>query len=188
MDLLSVACDYLVDILGCTSWPQLLSVHENVLYTVISFARSLLAITRDYLEGPIANIDRPDTAEMKNGNKCMQMFFVAENSKLVRPVEIGNVAGVCGIKKELPKAPDSESASNTAFIGTLHEYFDTKAQKAIVCKICIGKKGYENGLMDSTGTDCAVVDEIESAEPDEEPVTKRLRLSFEYDSDAENSD
>ena len=53
-----------------------------------------------------------------------------------------------------------------------------------MCKICIGKKEYENGLMISTGTDCAVVDEIENAEPDEEPATKRLRLSFEYDSDA----
>ena len=57
-----------------------------------------------------------------------------------------------------------------------------------MCKICFGKKEYENGLMLSTGTDCAAGDEIEGAEPDEEPVTKRLRLSFEYDSAAENND
>ena len=112
------------------------------------------------------------------------MFYDAKKSKLVRPVEIGNVAGVFGLKKELPKAPELESLSNTAFIGTLHEHFDTKLQKEIACKLCIGKKEYENGLMASAGTYCGVVDLIENEETDEEPSAERLRLSFDVDSDA----
>ena len=78
--------------------------------------------------------------------------------------------------------------SNTAFIGTLHEHFNTKSQKAIACKLCIGKNEYENWLMVSSGTDCGVVDLIENEETDEEPLAKRLRLSFDVDSDAENGD
>ena len=42
--------------------------------------------------------------------------------------------------------------------------------------------------MGSSGTDCGVVDLIENEETDEEPLAKRLRLSFDVDSDAENSD
>ena len=78
VDLLAVACEYLVELLGCTSWPQLLAVHENVLYTVISFARSLLATTRDYPEGPTANSNNSGTAENEKEYKHMQMFYVTK--------------------------------------------------------------------------------------------------------------
>ena len=50
VDLLHVAREYLMHSLGCTTAAQSMSVHENAMYTIISFARSLLAVTKDYLD------------------------------------------------------------------------------------------------------------------------------------------
>lgn len=187
VDVLIVARDYLVQLLGCTSWPQLLALHENAMTTVISFARSILALTRDYVDGPTDDCQDPETTDYKD-KAHMQMFFVTTNSKLVRPVNVGNVAGMFGVKKELPPAPLFDSLSNSAFVGTLHEYFDSKSQKVIAGKICMGRKEYDNGVTDLAGAECVAVDAIESGSTAEEPSTKRIRFTFDDDSDADFSD
>lgn len=186
VDLLVVARDYLVQLLGCTSWPQLLAIHEKVMYSVITFARTLLAITRDYIKGP--SHDGVDSeAPQMNDKAHMQMFFNTTNAKDVRSVRIGNVAGVLGLKRELPEEPEIANPCNAAFIGTLHNFFDTKALKCIAAKICIGRKEYDNGVMDGTDTDDGGIDKVAPEPRVEEPSRKRIRITFDDDSEADDS-
>ena len=70
-------------------------------------------------------------AEFAKDKANLQMFFVTTNKNSIRPVAAGNVAGLYGLKKELPPAPEAESISNTAFVGKLQECFDSQAQTEI---------------------------------------------------------
>ena len=191
VDLLHVAREYLMYSLGCTTAAQLMAVHENAMYTIISFARSLLAVTKDYLdvkpEGSELDIGYAEAAFAKD-KAHLQMFFVTTNKKDIRPVAAGNVAGLFGVKKELPPAPEAESISNTAFVGKLHEYFDSQAQKDIAAKMLIWKRDYDNGLMNSTGKENDIVNETLVNETAEEPSAKRLRFTFGEESSSDSSD
>ena len=71
-----------------------MSVHENAIFTIISFAQSLLAVTKDYLEvtpeGSELDIGSSEAASAKD-KAHLQMFFVTTNMKNIRPAAAGNV-------------------------------------------------------------------------------------------------
>ena len=100
----------------------------------------------------------------------------------------GNVAGFYGLKKELPPPPEAERISNTAFLGKLHEYFESQTQRKTAAKRFIGKRDYDNGLMDPTGAGNDIVDGNLANETTDESSARRLRFTFGEDSSSESSE
>lgn len=96
----------------------------------------------------------------------------------MRTVQIGNVAGVFGLKRELPKEPENINPSSAEFIGTLQNYFGTKAMKFIATKICIGRNEYDNEIVCGTATDDVGIDEVSTEpkikKPDKETCTNHF--------------
>ena len=116
------------------------------------------------------------------------MFFVTTNKNNIRPVAARNVAGLYGLKKELPPASEAESISTTALVGKLHEYFDSQARREIAAKLFVGKRDCDNGLMDYTGAGNDIVDENLAKETTDETSAKRLRFTFGEISSSESSE
>lgn len=102
----------------------------------------------------------------------------------MRTVQIGNIAGLVGFKRELPTHPESVSMSNTAFVGKIHDKFNTNSQKEIAPKIHIGRKEYHNEVMKPPNNKDDVADFEKCEVTIEEPLTKRLCITFDVDSDS----
>lgn len=116
------------------------------------------------------------------------MCNVTTNAKDVRPVQIENLAGLVGVKRELPTSPESVIMFNTSFVSKLYDSFDNNSQKAFTPKKCIDRKEYDSGMMESPQNKGDVADNKECEMTFEKQLTKRHRIFFDDDSDSGYSD
>lgn len=183
VNFLSIAQTYLSQLLGCQNTDELFALHTNAALVIVSFARTMLLVTKDYLGEHIAGgEDEPETKDKKH----MQMFSVT-TSKKVNPVEEGNVSAMFGLKSELPPAPLSERPENCDIVGQFPKFFDSISQKAIATKILLSRRDYDHGTGDVA--DASEEENVEDSVDvnEDEPVTKKVRLTFDSDSDSDLS-